>query len=736
MTLFNHVMKRDAYFFVADVSGQAAGSSDDAYGLFFGDTRLLSRYRVDVRPGTLNATTVSFRSGHAGRIVLLADEMTSLDSPARQVVVERHPVLADGFFDRIKVINYGSDRRELELLIEVGADFQDVFEVRGMVRAARGETHEPELAADGVRFRYTGLDGLGYTTEVRFAPAPALFERGDEHVDGRTNESAGVRRAGDAGRWVRAVYPLVLEPKAEQVIDVAIRPAIEQAGDAKPAPPRSRKQDAPRGYDEARAASDAAKREWLEGAARWRTDNERFNAVLDRSLQDVFMLLNDFGHGLMPSAGVPWYAAPFGRDSLITSMQLLPVRPDVAEATLRTLAHWQGKETVPELDEEPGKILHELRYGEMARTGEIPFRPYFGTVDATALFVVAAGEYWRWTGDRRFIEELLPAIKRAMGWIEAGVEAGAGYLRYHRKLAGGLDNQGWKDSGDAIVHRDGRLARPPIALAEVQGYVYAARMHYAALLEALGEEAAAAEQRRRAEELKKAFNRDFWVEETQFFAMALDGSGAPVASVSSNPGQCLWAGVVAAGRADAVAKTLMGDGLFSGYGVRTLSAQERGYHPLSYHRGSVWPHDNSLIAMGLARYGFRRAAARIAAGLFAAASFDCDQRLPELFGGYPASVDGPVWYPVACIPQAWAAGTPFLLMQAVLGLDVDAAAGKIAMSPALPEGVNVITVDNLAVGERRVRIEARRTVGEQVDVDVRVLAGAPLSVEVDEEPLG
>lgn len=745
MALFSHVMKHDAYFFVADAAGQAAGTSGNACGLYFGDTRVLSRYVVGVTPGTLNPTTVSFRAGDSGRVVLLADQLDSLTDPPRQVVVERRPVIADGMYERVTVTNYGDEPCRLELWIELGADFRDMFEVRGMSRQARGRAQAPVAAGDSVQFRYQGLDGFEYATEVRFSPAPSAFELvavdAGAAEEGGGTATAGSRtdgigsRDGDGGVYVRAVFTLVLEPRAEQMIDVSVRAAIEGT-DARPAPPKSRSDSGARTYDEAKAAAETVKRDWLAGAARWRTDNALVNEVLEQSLSDVFMLLNDFGHGLMPSAGVPWYAVPFGRDSLIASMQLLSVRPDVTAATLRTLAHWQGTRVMPELDEEPGKILHELRRGEMARTGEIPFRPYYGTVDATALFVIAAGEYWRWTGDRTLLEEIMPAVRRAMTWLDAAQSAGMGYVRYHRTLAGGLANQGWKDSGDAIVHRDGRLAQPPIALAEVQGYAYAARLHYATLLEATGDGAAAAEQRIRAEELKAAFNRDFWVEETQFYAMAVDGSNAPVASMSSNPGQCLWTGIVEAHRAQAMETALMADGLFSGYGVRTLSAGERGYHPLSYHRGTVWPHDNSLIAMGLARYGFGAAAGRLAAGLFAAAAFDRDRRLPELFGGYPAGGEGPVWYPVACIPQAWAAGAPFLLLQAVMGLEVDAPAGRIRLSPTLPEGINVIVVDNLSIGHRRLRIAVCRRQGlpeaeaPPLDVDVQVIEGEPLVVDI------
>lgn len=782
MALFSHVIKRDACFFVADAAGQAAGTSGDACGLYFGDTRVLSRYVVGVTPGTLSATTVSFRAGDSGRVVLLADRLDSLTDPPRQVVVERRPVIADGMYERVTVTNYGDAPCRLELWFELGADFRDMFEVRGMKRPARGRLHPPEVEADRIRFRYRGLDGLDYVTEVRFTPAPAAVRAvepgaeasaeaaGPAVCTGPVTPAAGSGGPGEAtsaaaAGWVRVVFPMVLPPTSAQAVDVVIRASIGSGGGTdgagtgadgggaaaasgpgagtdridpgapealmpSPPPPKSRAVAARlSSYEEAEAASRAARRDWLDGVSRWRTDNALVNEVLDQSLRDVYMLLTDFGHGLMPTAGVPWYAVPFGRDSLISSMQLLPVRPDVLAATLRTLARWQGTREDPLYDEEPGKILHELRSGEMARTKEIPFVPYYGTVDATPLFVMAAGEYWRWTGDRTFLEELMPAVRRAVAWMDAAADED-GYIGYRRALAGGLTNQGWKDSGDAIVHRDGSQARPPIYLAEVQSYVYGARLHYAALLEALGENGAAAGQRRRAEALKEAFHRDFWVEETQFFAMALDGGKAPVAAVGSNPGHGLWTGIIGDDRADAAARALMSDHMFSGYGVRTLSAAEKAYHPLSYHRGTVWPHDNALIALGLARRGRGDAAARIAAGLFAAASFDRDRRLPELFGGCPAGMEGPAWYPVACVPQAWAAAAPFMLLQAALGLEVDAPAGRVTLAPVLPEGIDRVIVDNLAVGARRLRIEARRREDGDADVDVQVAAGEPLEVQV------
>lgn len=738
--MFDNVIKHDKYFFVSTDSGDAPGTAGDAYGLYMGDTRIMSHYILRVDPGTLNVAVSSSRLGDAGRVVLLADELNSLESPPREVVVERRPLIRDGFIERIAITNYGSASCELRLTIEFSADFRDIFEVRGWPRPRRGEQFPPKIGDDGVRFHYRGLDEMDYVTDIRFSPVPTTIVHQKPHHGG--NPGSAIVSG------VRATYSLHLEPGSEFIIEVSVAAAIGAApanstSDPIPEFPLDRARlkfdPKPVRHAETFAASQRDWSDWLQRSSVLRTDNAAVNEVLDRSLRDVRMLLTDFGFGLLPTAGVPWYAAPFGRDSLITAMQMLNVRPDIAASTLRTLAHWQGARHDPDFDEAPGKIMHELRTGELARTREIPFVPYYGSVDATPLFIVAAGEYWRWTGDTALVRELLPALRSAARWLdEDGDLDGDGYIEYHRTKEGGLTNQGWKDSRDGIVHRDGRLAEGPIALAEVQGYVYLARRYFADMLDACGDAGdaeEAAQQRRRAERMRAAFNRDFWVEESGFYAMALDGQKQPVAAVSSNPGHCLWSGMIADDRVGAgarsllMARRLLSDDMFTGYGVRTLSASEAPYHPLSYHRGTVWPHDNSLIAMGLARYGHGTAAARIAMGLFAAASFDRHRRLPELFGGYPADIDGPVWYPVACIPQAWAAAAPFLLIQAVLGLDPDIPNDRLTIAPHLPPGINRVELTNLKLGDRRVRIVVeRRGHTDEFDWDVGVLSGRPLAI--------
>ncbi|MBO8142115.1 MAG: amylo-alpha-1,6-glucosidase [Firmicutes bacterium] len=722
------IIKHDRMFFVSDAQGDVPGGEGKAYGLYLGDTRVLSRYRMALEGVELVPVSASARAGDGGR-VMFAGRVPSQPAPDGELMVERSRVIRGGLVERIRIMNHGAARRPVQLSLELAADFRDMFEVRGMSRPARGRPFPPTLGDGGLWLRYRGLDGREYATQVRFCPKPvdlALLEPGEGGAPG-----------------ARAVFSFEVDPGDEFSVEVAVTASIIDAG--KGAEPQGRTQHGvndgvhPEGrwvssvrflhYGAAREQAERDKERWRAGCARWRTDNAEVNAVLERSAADVHMLLTDFGFGPMPVAGVPWYAVPFGRDSLITAMEMLAVRPGMAAATLRTLAAWQGRRIDQWRDEAPGKILHELRSGEMARAAEIPFGPYYGTVDATPLFLIAAGEYWRFTGDTEFIRELLPSLEAAGRWMdEEGDQDGDGYVEYHRRQSGGLVNQGWKDSGDAIVHPDGRLARPPIALAEVQGYVYAARRHLADMLDACGRREAAVEQRRRAEKLRGAFERDFWLEETGFYALALDGDKRPVATVTSNPGHCLWSRIVSEARAARVSEVLMSEGMFSGYGVRTLSAAERVYHPLSYHRGSVWPHDSALTAMGLARYGLGEAAARIASGLFKAASFDPYRRLPELFGGFPAGEEGPVWYPVACIPQAWAAAAPFLLLRAALGLEPDAPRDRLALSPHLPEGINRVEVTGLVFGRRRINVTVERQPGGGAAWDVEVVEGEPLAV--------
>jgi glycogen debranching enzyme len=469
---------------------------------------------------------------------------------------------------------------------------------------------------------------------------------------------------------------------------------------------------------------------WERACTRVWTDNELYNSLLSRGLRDLRALLTPTRHGSLVAAGIPWFVAPFGRDSLLTCHQTLMLNPDLTRTTLEVLAAFQADEVDEWRDAQPGKILHELRQGELAGAGIIPHTPYYGSIDSTPLWLLLVGTYYRWTGDLEFCRDLLPNIERALAWIaDYGDLDGDGFLEYQRSSPRGLVNQGWKDSHDSVVHVDGKLAEGPIALAEVQAYVYLAKQRMAEVFEALGNAPRAASLRQEATELRTAFNERFWVESEQFYAMALDGEKRQVASISSNPAHGLYCGIVDPDMAGPMARRLLAPDMFSGWGVRTLSKSAAAYNPMSYHNGSIWPHDNAIIGAGLKRYGFAKATNRLATAMFEMAVTVDDMRLPELFCGFTRrSPNRPVAYPVACSPQAWAAGAPFLLLQAMLGISADAPANTINVNkPHLPGWLNTVELHDLRIGGSTVSIVFQRqgeTTGFSLldkDGDVRVL---------------
>jgi glycogen debranching enzyme len=425
-------------------------------------------------------------------------------------------------------------------------------------------------------------------------------------------------------------------------------------------------------------------------------------------------------HGCYLAAGTPWFDTIFGRDTAIVSMQTLAFNPDIARHCLKVLARWQGTKFDDWRDEEPGKILHELREDEMTASGELPFSPYYGSVDSTPLFLLLAAEYYAWTADLELLHELEPSLRAALRWVDTyGDLNGDGYLEYEKRSPTGLVNQGWKDSREAVIYSDGTLAKPPIALVEVQGYAYAAKKKLAPLFAALGDRPLASRLRQEAASLKRRFNRDFWMENESFFALALDGNNRPADAITSNPGQALWTGIVQRRLAEPVVEVLMRNDMFSGWGIRSLSATSSRFNPLGYHLGTVWPHDNSLIAMGFKKYGFEEELNEVATALFDAARAFAYYRLPELFAGSGRSTHStPVPYPVACRPQAWAAGSFPLILQAILGLRPDAPAGELLIvRPRLPHWLETVQVRGLRVGKGEVDLRYRRR-GRRTMVDV------------------
>jgi glycogen debranching enzyme len=563
-----------------------------------------------------------------------------------------------------------------------------MFEVRGHPqREHRGQALAPKRTSAGVTLAYVGEDEQFRETAVTLDPPPDRFE-----IDGQRVTAGWPVRLG-AGAALRVLVTVDPHPVA--------------------GPPRRRRME--------RAVETVAgeREKWRAQCTRIETDSELFGRIVEASMRDLHALSTplDDGrgtHGHAITAGIPWFVALFGRDSLITCHQTLILNPTLARDNLRLLARFQARTDDPWRDAEPGKILHELRAGELARAGLIPHTPYYGTVDATALFLVLAGSYFRWTHDLETLAELRPALDAALGWIdEFGDLDGDGFLEYERRSPAGLLNQGWKDSEDCIVHRDGSLAEGSIALVEVQGYAYLAKQRIADVYGALGDPERAETLRREARELKRAFNEAFWDPEEGMFVLALDGRKRQVRSVTSNPGHCLYCGIVDSDKAPRVAERLMAGDMFCGWGLRTLSSGSPAFNPMSYHNGSVWPHDNAIAAAGMKRYGFNEHTERIATVLFEVAADMRDHRLPELYCGFDREERPvPVAYPVACSPQAWAAGVPFMLLQAMLGISANAEQRVLTVNePRLPDWLSDVRLDDMCVHDSRVSLAFRREAG-------------------------
>jgi glycogen debranching enzyme len=585
------------------------------------------------------------------------------------------------------------------------AGFEDVFEIRGLVREVKGKLYRPRWQDGALCFMYQGGDGLLRSLAIAFDPAPHDAK----------------------GTTVR--FHLALDPGEVRVfrLCLAVSESEERSGVA--AARANIRRELPR---VARLYASECE-EWMTRETEIRSDSEVLNRVMRQSLMDLHMLKTTIGGGEFFAAGIPWFATLFGRDSLITSLQTLAYGPDTAKDSLRLLARHQGVRVSAWRDEEPGKILHELRVGELARMNRIPHTPYYGTIDATPLFLVLLSREAYWTGDLSLFEELRPQVEKALEWIDRfGDAAGDGYVTYVSNRDKGLINQGWKDSGDAIVTDDGRFAEPPIALVEVQGYAYMAKMAIADLYDRTEEPERAALLREEARELRRSFNRDFWLEHEGCYALALEAGGRPCRVVSSNAGHALWAGIADEDKAQRVVHRMMQPDLFNGWGIRTLSNRERRYNPMGYHLGTVWPHDNSLIAAGFRRYGFDEAALRLFSGLLDAAVEFEEYRLPELFTGFAREDSGmPVPYPVACHPQAWAAGAIPYLIETLLGLTPEGFDGRLrVVRPCLPEFIGRLEIRHLRVGKGSADLLFTRDAEGQVEVTVLDIAG---TLEVDVE---
>jgi glycogen debranching enzyme len=666
------VIKEDRTFFLSDRFGDVPEKNTAALGLYHRDTRFLSALELsanDLKPLLLHSST----ERNYSQLVELAYPFWVSDDEGGErrenVSIQRFRVLAGPLYERIRVRNYGTESRDLRLEIDFAADFLDIFEVRGLVRKKGGQDESPRVERNMVVLARRGMDDERRTTTLRFSPAPTeLTEK-------------------------RAVFDLQSVPGEDVTIAIEVIPSVGED-----APERRSMQDA-----EGRVSREYTT--WKKRCTRIKTSNVQLSNFLDRAILDLRMLLATDDHGTTYiDAGVPWYSALFGRDALITAYEALAVNSDLAWGTLRGLAALQGKQEDDWREEEPGKILHEVRVGELARAGEIPHTPYYGSVDATPLWLIVLHGAYRWTGDLDAVRELWPNAMAALKWIdEYGDLDDDGYIEYRRRSPRGLENQGWKDSRDAIQFPDGEEAEAPIALVEVQGYAYQAKVDTARLARDLGEEDLADRLEKEAAELKERFNRDFWVGEKSFFALALDGKKKRVPTVTSNPGHCLWSRIVDEEHAPKVVQRLMSSGLSSGWGIRTVASRQRAYDPIGYHTGSIWPHDNGLIAHGMKRYGFDREARQVLDQLALAGAFFPLARFPEVFCGFSADdVPLPVQYPVACRPQAWASGAPLLMMRSYAGLSADAPNNRLYIDrPRLPDWLDRVEIQGMRIGRDR-----------------------------------
>ncbi len=674
------VLKHDNAFGVFDAKGDAVASPGGTEGVYYCDTRHLSHFVItlnDRRPIVLNSTLRDDNTTLTCDLAnpSLVDGKTLVEHDL--IHIRRTRFLWKGScFERLRVRNFDLQARNLRLAIGFAADFADLFEVRGMVREQRGQMHEPDVCNGQATLSYTGLDDRRRSTTLRFDPAP----------DGLIVN--------------QAVFNLHLGPKETRSIFVEIDC---RRGDSAVQPVRAYFTSLRDARRELRSKSSRA--------ASIVSSNDTFNEAARRAIADLYMLTTEEPEGLYPYAGIPWYSTVFGRDGLITALMMLWLDPTVARGVLGHLAAVQAIAIDPTSDAEPGKILHEARRGEMADLGEVPFRRYYGSVDSTPLFVMLAGEYLDRTDDVETCRRLWPNIEAALGWIEAyGDRDGDGLVEYGRRTVQGLANQGWKDSHDAIFHDDGSLARGPIALAEVQGYVFAAWRSAERIMRRLGQADRAAAYGAKAEVLRARFDALFFDAEFGTYVLALDGDKKPCRVRASNAGHALFAGIALPERAGSVASVLMGSSSFCGWGIRTIASGEARYNPMSYHNGSVWPHDNALIGAGFARYGRREDTARLFESLFAASTYVDLRRLPELICGFPRQRSrGPTFYPVACSPQAWAAATPLYLLQSCLGLSFEAKANRVIFRrPVLPDFLDEITLTGLSVPGGRVNVQVRR----------------------------
>ena len=676
-------LKEDSLVLVTEDDGGLPGGSSPL-GLYYHDTQHLSGLTLRVNGDRPILLSANHEQNYVAAFQLMQASGVRLGTARHaqdMLSIRRTRFLADGLRERIGIFNATPKPIQLEVELEFEATFKDMFAVRGY-RDLSDEVAGAAGRWDGDRliFERVGRDGVRRTTQISARPSP----------DERDGERMRFRRR--------------LAPQGVFSVELSILPTENGQG----------QRSSPAGFDEAIDRLNARYRRFLRSCTRFRTSSESLNeGLIQRIALDLRALLEFEETGPFPTAGIPWYAVPFGRDALICAYETLCWQPDIARGTLRLLASRQGTKVDERTEEEPGKIFHELRRGELARTGVIPHSPFYGSVDATPLFALVFAETVRWTGDKDLWRQLLPAAERALEWCDGpyGDPDRDGYVEYGARVSE-MRNQGWKDSALSLSYADGEPTQLPAALVEVQGYVYAAKIALAELFELDGDRARAERLRGDARELAERFERDFWMDDERCYAQALDRSKTPVRAVTSNAAHALWSGIASADHAAMVVQRLMQPDMFTGWGIRTLSSGYPTYNPMSYHNGSVWPHDNALVAEGFARYGFREEATAVIEGLFEAGKRFPDDRLPELFCGFPRDLrfsSRPADYLVACIPQAWSAGVVFLCLRTLLGLSPRPADGRLVADPFLPGWLPEIDVEDMATHGAKISFNVRRT---------------------------
>ncbi len=664
------VLKYGKMFFVFDRLGDVQTSGLGEEGLFYDGMRHLSALSLNL----WNARPLLLSSTVATNNFLFTADLANLDvfSDGEMVIhrgtlhlVRTRFLWRHSCFEKLLFVNHGLDNLEVPVRVGFDADFTDIFEVRGMARERKGRRQNDQIEDGSVILSYEGLDRVVRRTCIR-------------------SDAAGLR-VSDSG----LEFELVLRPKEQVTVELEISCSSDVA-------------ESSMGYSEALSSARFELSEMSRGFPEITSSNSRFSDWMARSISDLEMMIAGNPEKDYPYAGVPWFSTVFGRDGIITALQTLWLNPSIAKGVLEFLAASQAEQVDAVADSEPGKILHEMRHSEMANLGEVPFGRYYGSVDATPLFILLAGAYFDRTADRVFLERVWPHIQRALTWIDHyGDVDGDGFVEYARHSHKGLVQQGWKDSNDSVFHADGKIAEPPIALCEVQGYVYGAKLAAARLTRVLGDVTGSCELEIQAEALRTNFEEKFWCNDLGSYALALDGRKRPCRVRASNAGHCLYTGIASTERARRVVETLMNAESFTGWGIRTVACTESRYNPLSYHNGSIWPHDNSLIANGMAKYGSKKRAGEVLLALLDLSSEVELRRLPELFCGLKRRPnEGPTLYPVACSPQAWAAAAPFLILEGCLGISVQADRGRIVFDrPFLPEGIPQLSIRGLRCGK-------------------------------------